>query len=157
MAWADARVWGAVLGTLAADGDASLREKLWHIHMVQRAFFAIWLDSAAEVSELSIFPGLRSLEEWGRAYHDEVTPFLETLAEPSLDRVVHLPWAARFTAIMGVQPANPTMRETLLQVAMHSLYHRGQVNMRLRELGTEPPLVDYIAWIWIGRPTPDWP
>ena len=157
MAWADAKVWGAVLGTLAADGDASLREKLWHIHMVQRAFFAIWLDSAAEVSELSIFPGLRSLEEWGRAYHDEVTPFLETLAEPSLDRVVHLPWAARFTAIMGVQPADPTMCETLLQVAMHSLYHRGQVNMRLRELGTEPPLVDYIAWIWIGRPAPDWP
>src|SRR5258708_16693882 len=157
MAWADAKVWGAVLGTPAAEGDASLREKLWHIHMVQRAFFAIWLDSAAEVSELSIFPGLRSLAEWGHTYHDEVTPFLETLEEPFLDRFVHLPWAARLTAIMGVQPANPTMCETLLQVVMHSLYHRGQVNMRLRELGTEPPLVDYIAWIWIGRPAPDWP
>jgi uncharacterized damage-inducible protein DinB len=40
---------------------------------------------------------------------------------------------------------------------MHSTYHRGQVNARLRELGIEPPLTDYIAWIWFGRPEAEWP
>jgi uncharacterized damage-inducible protein DinB len=49
------------------------------------------------------------------------------------------------------------MAETARQVAMHSMHHRGQVNARLRELGAEPPLVDYIAWIWRGRPEPMWP
>jgi uncharacterized damage-inducible protein DinB len=50
----------------------------------------------------------------------------------------------------------PTLAETMLQVASHSTYHRGQVNARLRELAGEPPLVDYIAWIWFGRPAPEW-
>lgn len=35
-------------------------------------------------------------------------------------------------------------------------YHRGQVNTWLRELGLEPPLVDFIAWVWFGKPAPDW-
>ncbi len=33
---------------------------------------------------------------------------------------------------------------------------RGQNATRLRELGGEPPLTDYIAWLWKGRPAPDW-
>ena len=49
----------------------------------------------------------------------------------------------------------PTLAETALQVAMHSTYHRGQVNARLRQIGGEPPLVDFIAWIWFGRPAPE--
>ena len=63
-----------------------------------------------------------------------------------------MPWAKRFRA----DAAATRMRDTLLQVPMHSTYHRGQVNARLRELGAEPPLTDYIAWIWIGRPRAEW-
>jgi uncharacterized damage-inducible protein DinB len=55
------------------------------------------------------------------------------------------------------KPESTTIGETILQVALHSIYHRGQVNARLRALGQEPPLVDYIAWIWLGRPDPKWP
>jgi len=44
----------------------------------------------------------------------------------------------------------------VLQVAMHSSHHRGQVARRLRELGVESPLTDYIAWIWMSRPVADW-
>ncbi len=40
---------------------------------------------------------------------------------------------------------------------MHSTHHRGQVAARLRELGGEPPLVDFIAWLWWKRPEPEWP
>jgi uncharacterized damage-inducible protein DinB len=39
---------------------------------------------------------------------------------------------------------------------MHSGYHRGQVARRLREHGAEPPLGDFIAWVWMGRPEADW-
>jgi uncharacterized damage-inducible protein DinB len=52
--------------------------------------------------------------------------------------------------------ARPTLAETILQVSSHSTYHRGQVNARLREVGGEPPLVDYIAWFWFGGPEPEW-
>ena len=44
----------------------------------------------------------------------------------------------------------------MLQIPLHSLYHRGQVNARLREVGGEPPTVDYIAWMWLGRPAAEW-
>jgi uncharacterized damage-inducible protein DinB len=44
----------------------------------------------------------------------------------------------------------------MFQVTSHSTHHRGQVNARLRALGGEPPLVDYIAWVWFGKPAADW-
>lgn len=152
MAWADATVWRAVLAAVPTADDRTVRERLWHIHMVQRAFFAIWNGSAQDRSELASFAHLNELATWGLAYHDEVAPYLAALNATSLEAKVHLPWAERLVAILGIEPADPTLRETLLQVVMHSQYHRGQVNMRLRELGIEPPLVDYVAWIWIGRP-----
>jgi hypothetical protein len=31
-----------------------------------------------------------------------------------------------------------------------------RLHIRLRELGTTPPLVDFIAWAWAGKPSPDW-
>jgi uncharacterized damage-inducible protein DinB len=49
-----------------------------------------------------------------------------------------------------------TTGECLLQLALHTAYHRGQVATRLRERGSEPPLTDFIAWIWMHRPAPDW-
>src|SRR5512139_289992 len=42
MAWADATVWSAVLACDAAHADARIRELLYHIHMVQRAFLRTW-------------------------------------------------------------------------------------------------------------------
>ena len=35
-------------------------------------------------------------------------------------------------------------------------YHRGQNATRLRELGGEPPLTDFVAWLWKGRPDGKW-
>ena len=157
MAWADAKMWHSVLATSTAENDAALRQKVCHIHSVQRGYLAIWRGGAPEWRDASTFTDLHSLAVYGREYHDDVAGFLATLDEPSLDQTAPLPWAGRLTEVIGVQPADTTLRDTLLQVATHSLYHRGQVNARLRELGSEPPLVDYIAWIWIGRPTPEWP
>ncbi len=47
--------------------------------------------------------------------------------------------------------------QSAVQVAMHSTHHRGQVAARLRELGVEPPMVDFIVWVWIGKPAAEWP
>ena len=53
--------------------------------------------------------------------------------------------------------ASPCSDYTVLQVISHSTHHRAQANTRLRMVGAEPPMVDYIAWLWRGRPKPEWP
>ena len=43
------------------------------------------------------------------------------------------------------QSFRSTVRDTLLHVALHSQYHRGQVALLLRASGFEPATTDYIA------------
>ena len=68
-----------------------------------------------------------------------------------------LGWASLVKRALGRAPDVTSVGDTVLQVALHSMYHRGQINARLREAGGEPPLVDYIAWVWLGRPAASWP
>jgi len=41
----------------------------------------------------------------------------------------------------------------VLQVFLHTQHHRGQVCMRMREVGVVPPTIDFILWLWAGRPS----
>jgi uncharacterized damage-inducible protein DinB len=153
MQWADARVWQLAIKL----DDRVLRDRLHHIHMVQRAFLAIWNKAEFNYAELSAQREGRELMEWGRTYYAGLATFFGTVDDAKLQELVPLPWAARIAQVAGGDPGPVTLKETMLQVAMHSTYHRGQVNTRLRELGVEPPLVDYIAWLWYRRPAPEWP
>jgi uncharacterized damage-inducible protein DinB len=155
MEWADALVWKAVFGASAATNDSVIRQRLHHLHLVQRAFFQIWRGQTMDFSGTDAFLS-DQLATWGREYHRDVAHFLNSLTPVSLDAGVHLPWAAHFASKDGVLH-NPSMGETLMQVTAHSTYHRGQVNARLREVGVEPPLTDFIAWVWNGKPAPAWP
>jgi uncharacterized damage-inducible protein DinB len=155
MEWADAKVWRSVLACHRSEGDAALRDRLVHIHTVQHAFLSIWRGEAPDFRES--FDGLRDVAQWGREYYGEVRPHLAEVADTDLDRIVIMPWAEMLSAVFGRKPDPTTLRDTMLQIPMHSIYHRGQVNTRLRELGGEPPLVDFIAWIWSGKPAADWP
>jgi uncharacterized damage-inducible protein DinB len=157
MEWADATVWGAVLARPEAAADSALRERLYHIHMVQRAFLQVWRGETFQPRPPNSFPDPATLLAWARSGYGEVNEYISDLGRMDLERPVVMPWIEMFEARMGRKADVPTFQETLLQVAMHSTYHRGQVNTRLRELGGEPPLTDYIAWIWRGKPQPDWP
>jgi uncharacterized damage-inducible protein DinB len=156
MEWADALVWKAVRAVGDGEPDGQLRERLLHIHVVQRAFLNIWTGKPMTFPEADEFPALRDLERWARPYYPEAGQHLETLSAAELSGPVELPWAAGLTRRFGRDPDTVTLAETALQVTSHSTYHRGQVNTRLRELGVEPPLVDYIAWLWLGRPAAQW-
>ena len=150
MEWADATVWSSV-HRLAAD-DKRLRELLDHLHMTQRAFLDVWQSKGFDRGYLKERT-LRETLDVGRQFHKEAASFIEALGNESLDRPTSLPWAGRFAKAAQ----STTLGETLLQITSHSTYHRGQVNMRIRELGGEPDLVDYIAWLWFGRPPAQWP
>ena len=161
MEWADATVWRAVLALpdTATDSEqaAKLRELCHHIPLVQDAFLKIWTHAEMVHPELSTFDGPAAVCAWHREYYPRLRAFLETVSEEDLETPYHLPWAERFARRVGKAPEPTTLGEMMTQVTQHSTHHRGQVTARLRALGGEPPLVDYIAWIWYGRPRAEWP
>jgi uncharacterized damage-inducible protein DinB len=146
-------VWAAP----AAGQDTRLREVLYHIHMVQQAFLSVWLGEPIAARSVAEFESLAAIEAWGRAAYPGIHAHIATLTDDRLGQVQVLPWAHLLQSALGRVPAATTLGDTVLQVASHSTYHRGQVNVKLREIGGEPPLVDYIAWGWFGRPAPAWP
>jgi uncharacterized damage-inducible protein DinB len=152
MQWADAEVWRAVLAAPAARSDQTLRSLLLHLHTVQRAFLDVWRERPLSFPDVSEFPDAAGIQAWAAPYYAAATAFLDTVDERALSGAVVMPWAAELAKQLGFPPRAPSLAETIFQVTSHSTYHRGQVNMRLRAIGGEPPLVDYIAWIWFGRP-----
>jgi uncharacterized damage-inducible protein DinB len=157
MEWADADVWRAVLAHQPAVNDTRLKHLLTHLHLVQRLFLILWTKQPFEPSrDQPAFATLADLRAWALTGYPASNRFLAALDPSMLTDVVEMPWARSLEARIGRPIAMPTLGETIQQVASHSTYHRGQINARLREVGGEPPLVDYIAWIWFGRPAPDW-
>ena len=152
MEWADSEVWRSVLAAPAARSDETLRRLLLHLHVVQRAFLNLWEGRAVAFPDLASFPDITDIHAWAQPYYAAADAFVTSVTAESLSRPLPLPWADDLARQLGFPPTAPTLGETMLQVAMHSTYHRGQINMRLREVGGEPPLVDYIAWLWFGRP-----
>ena len=157
MEWADASVWRALLAHPPAVQDERLRTLLLHLHGVQRAFLAMWTRTPIK-SPVSAAAAVDLVREGAavRAYYQELHPAVAAFDDATLRRLIVTPGLKHYEEQMGRRFEAPTLAETMLQVASHSTYHRGQVNARLREAGGEPPLVDYIAWIWFGRPAPDW-
>lgn len=159
MEWADSAVWRATLAQPATEGDARIRALLCHIHVVQRAFLNVWTTQpmTSAFKEPSDFAALGEMVQWARPYYADVRRFFDSLDDGStLGSPVTMPWIDEYQKREGRTFSTPTLSETIFQVVSHSTYHRGQVNTRLRELGGEPPLVDFIAWTWFGRPKPEW-
>ena len=156
MEWADATVWSVVRALPAAGGDQRLKVLLYHIHNVQHAFLSVWRGEPPRYREAEEFASLAEIESWAREYYPRASAEVAAMRDDALAQVVTLPWAGMLTEYLGHPPADTTLGETVFQVTSHTTYHRGQINARIREIGGEPPLVDYIAWIWMGRPAPVW-
>lgn len=154
--WADAEILGAVLAFPAASQDKRIRSLLVHIHEVQWAYLHLWRGDPVVIPELESFTDLMSVSRWARDYHTRRRHFISALLSADLDGHIAFPWAERLSVrFRKVHPT--TLRQSMLQIGLHSAYHRGQVATRLRELGAEPPLVDFVAWVWRGQPAAAWP
>ena len=157
MEWADATVWRSVLAHDAARTDQRLRDLLVHLHLVQRLFLMVWRDeSLLSLKSFSQFDALIELQRRAASYYPDLRQFLTSLDATGLTRPIRMPFVAEQERKLGTTFPSPTLAETIVQVASHSTYHRGQVNARLREVGGTPPLVDYIAWLYFRRPDADW-
>lgn len=156
MEWADAVVWKSVLEHHAAESDNKIRALFYHIHSVQRAFYYLWTNSPLNFPKESDFKDLKEIAVWGSEHYPKIFNYLDSIRDEENSMIIQIPWSKRLENLLGRKVENPALAETFLQVTSHSTYHRGQINMRLRELGGEPQLVDFIAWIWYGKPAADW-
>jgi uncharacterized damage-inducible protein DinB len=156
MEWGDAIVWQAVFQSAPALADRRSLLWLYHIHMVQRAFTQVWRREEPRFRDPSEFPEPHQLAAWGREGHQLLQAYVTTVAATDLGAEIPVPWAGEIAQTLGRDIQSPTLGQTITQVAMHSVHHRAQINARLRELGAEPPIVDFIAWIWWGQPEAAW-
>jgi uncharacterized damage-inducible protein DinB len=153
MEWADAMIWHAVKDCAPAADDKVLHDRLYHIHATQTAFLQAWRGEEVVFTGPDDYPGLDTIRQLGRDFYGAATAHVASLSASDVDREMVLPWSSYFARRAGFTAHPSTLGETLLQLPSHSTYHRGQVNARIRELGGTPPLVDFIAWVWAGKPS----
>lgn len=156
MEWADATTWESVVRSEAGRHDQRILTLIHHIHTVQQAFLQLWREETPRLREAAEFSTVVELSQWGREGHAACQAFLATTTPETLARVIRAPWAAEIERTLKRPIHDPTLAQTVTQIAMHSTHHRGQINMRLRELGGEPVISDFIAWVWFGQPAASW-
>jgi uncharacterized damage-inducible protein DinB len=153
--WADALTWQAIRATPAAVPDERLKWLCHHVHLVQSIYLQAWRGDPFQLTELSAYADLAAIETWARPFYPSAIAFADTVDESRFTQPVEFPWSAMIAEKFGkILPA--TLGESAHQVFSHSSYHRGQIATRIRELGGEPPVVDFLYWVWAGKPAPEW-
>lgn len=147
--WADAELWRAIERVPSAGADAEFMNRQHHIHLVQHAFLDIWNGRAVAVTKVEDFQALAELKEYARTYYRQAAEFLAAGESIDWTRRIEVEWFKKF-------PGVPTLMDTALQVALHTAQHRAQNAARLRSLGGDPPVTDFILWIAQGKPAANW-
>ncbi len=145
-AWADALMMRALLACQAARDDSEIRDRLHHANLTQRWYCDLYEGVTGDYRTAGT-PPFHELRIAVEQYHERMRTVLERLTTEALERTFTFP-RLEFPIRLA---------EAMLQETMHSGHHRAQNARRLRELGGEPPMADYLVWIWKGRPAPAWP
>lgn len=136
-AQADAKLFDVLRVDDAMSADA--RRELAHVVGAEEVWLArlegresrtaVWPDSTAMAIEQNI-----------QATHRGFDAYLSRLQDADLDAAVTYTNSAgrTFTDAVG---------DILLHVAMHGQYHRGRINLLLRQAGRTPVPADYIAFV----------
>ncbi|HWE37556.1 MAG TPA: DinB family protein [Isosphaeraceae bacterium] len=143
--WADAaffQAWGAS----PARENEELRRRVDHIITVQRAFLSILGGGQPLWPSDGPPPGFEELKTRSEEAHRGLRTFAAGLDPEAIARTVRLPWFPEPPCVL-------TVAEGLVQVALHTQHHRGQCMTRLKDFGGAPVNVDWVIWIWQGKPT----
>lgn len=103
----------------------------------------IWLARLEQrASRTPVWPTL-PLDEvttLAQTLHQDYRTFLASLNQQRLEQVI------AYTNTAGNSFEN-SIRDILIHVALHAQYHRGKVNLLLRQAGMAPASTDYIAFL----------
>ena len=152
MQWGDGRIWAAIDKTPAAQSDEAVRERMFHIHYTQKLFLNTWKGEEIKYQKSDAYPTLESIRQLMDAFYDQLPAFVDGLSDVDLERPMVMPWVRFFERRLGQPAVDTTLGETMYQIASHGVHHRAQVNLQVREHGGDPPMIDYIVWLWLGRP-----
>ena len=134
--WANRRT----ISALEASPSEKSRRILAHLLITKQEYFErlggkdstgfdFWLDMNLEGST------------WlARSTHANYSRLLDRADEPVLEQI------AKYNTSEGV-PYQNTYRELLTHVLLHSSIHRGNIVLKMREEGLEPPKIDYIIYL----------
>lgn len=104
----------------------------------------LWLwRIAGGTAPTTPFPDVSTLEHTFSLLGEGIAAWQDYLSrcpEETLSQVVH------YRTTTGVTYEN-TVEEILTHVLLHGAYHRGQIALLVRQLGGQPAVTDYIAWV----------
>ena len=146
--WANA-VFFHTWGKSTARDNEEMRRRVEHVVGVQMRFLSILRGEAAGRPQDGPPPTFDQLKASAQGNHQGLRAFAASLDMQALSRTVQIPW-------FPAPPCIVTVAEALVQVAMHTQHHRGQLMTRLKDFGGEPKNVDWIIWLWKGKPQARW-
>ncbi len=148
--WADAvffDCWRSSPGLLE---NEDLRKRVTHIAIVQEGFRKLIAEEPVSRPPQAPLESFAVLENRMRASGAALDSLVAGFNEERLANPLRIPWFQEKPCVISIA-------EALVQVAMHSQHHRGQCMTVLKQLGGTPKNVDWIIWLWNGKPGARWP
>ena len=135
--WADS----VLLEVLPSESSAAPEAIREHAHVIGTE--EVWLARLEQrPARAAVWPELsaRELRRLSEETHAAYKAYLAELEASDLDTIV------AYTNSAGQDFTN-SIGDILLHVAFHGQYHRGKVNLLLRQAGFTPAPTDYIAFV----------
>lgn len=141
-AWADNAHWKALRENSAVLEDAEIQQRLNHIVQALRMLTALARGETPDPAPMKKDLPVEQLQE---ATQQANAQLLEAINALDLEKMISLPRGPQgpWEAPAGV---------LLLQAVTHSQHHRAQNASRMRQLGVNPPMTDFVVWYALGRP-----
>jgi uncharacterized damage-inducible protein DinB len=135
MQWADEQVLAALRAATSAPEGAL------HLYAHVLAAEYNWLARLGGTETMAPFPtlSLHACEELARDNHARYDALVRGIGITDLEHVV------AYRSREG-RAEERRLEDILLHVALHGVYHRGQVATLLRQAGETPNATDYIKW-----------
>ena len=146
--WANAVFFHAWDKSPARENE-EMRRRVGHVVGVQEGFLAVVKGEPVGMPPDGPPPSFDQLKSRAEVNHRNLRAYADGLDAAGLARTVRIPW-------FPDPPCVITVGEALVQAAMHTQHHRGQLMTRLKDFGGEPKNVDWIIWLWKGKPAARW-
>lgn len=145
--YANARFLKAMRESEETASDKQLRELMHHVLVANR----FWLRLSRGVPfdlerERTVAESLDAMVAQFRETQTEEADWLAKTSESDLAKQLQTPYMPGRTF---------SVEQGILQICLHSHGHRAQAAMRLRQLGSKPPTLDFIKWLK-DRPPVEW-